>query len=132
MYPPQEAETEETIMPDTYFTITDEKGSIRISEDVIAAITGNALSEMDGIAAFSNTAGGELGELIGSKSVSKGIRVSFEENAISIDVTVMLRYGKNINATCRQAQDAVAVAVDSITGVKPVVNIRVAGISFEK
>ena len=119
-------------MPDTYFTITDEKGSIRISEDVIAAITGNALSEMDGIGAFSNTAGGELGELIGIKSVSKGIRVSFEENAISIDVTVMLRYGKNINATCRQAQEAVAVAVDSITGVKPVVNIRVAGISFEK
>jgi len=119
-------------MPDTYFTIADEKGSIRISEDVIAAITGNALSEMEGIAAFSNTAGGELGELIGIKSVSKGIRVGFEENAIVIDITVMLRYGENINAICRKAQDAVAVAVDSITGVKPVVNIRVAGISFEK
>ncbi len=119
-------------MPDNYFTIADEKGSIHISEDVIAAITGNALSEMDGIAAFSNTAGGELGELIGLKSVSKGIRVSFEENAINIDITVMLRYGENINAICRKAQDAVAVAVDSITGVKPVVNLRVAGISFEK
>ncbi len=119
-------------MPDNYFKIADEKGSINISEDVIAAITGNALSEMDGIAAFSNTAGGELGELIGIKSVSKGIRVSFEENAISIDVTVLLHYGENITATCRKAQDAVAVAVDSITGVKPVVNIRVAGISFDK
>ena len=119
-------------MPDTYFTIADEKGSIHISEDVIAAVTGNALSEMEGIAAFSNTAGGDLGELIGLKSTTKGIRVSFAENAINIDVTVMLRYGENINAICRKAQDAVAVAVDSITGVKPVVNIRVAGISFEK
>ena len=119
-------------MPETYFTISDEKGSINISEDVIAAITGNALSEMEGIAALSNTAGGELGELIGLKSVSKGVRVSFDENAISIDVTVMLRYGENINATCRKAQDAIAVAVDSITGVKPVVNVRVAGISFDK
>ena len=119
-------------MTDTYFTIKDDKGSINISEDVIAAITGNALSEMDGIAAFSGTAGSELGELIGLKSISKGVRVSFEENAISIDVTVMLRYGENIAAVCRKAQDAIAVAVDSITGVKPTVNVRVAGISFDK
>ena len=119
-------------MPDTYFTIADEKGSINISEDVIAAITGNALSEMEGIAAFSNTAGSELSELIGLKSVSKGVRVSFEGETISIDVTVMLRYGENIAATCKKAQEAIAVAVESITGVKPTVNVRVAGISFDK
>ena len=119
-------------MPETYFTIADEKGSIHISEDVIAAITGNALSEMEGIAALSNTAGSELGELIGKKPAAKGIRVSFEENAITIDITVMIRYGQNITDACKKAQDAVAVAVDSITGLKPVVNVRVAGISFEK
>ena len=71
-------------MPDTYFTIPDEKGSINISEDVIAAITGNALSELEGIAAFSNTAGSELSELIGKKSISKGIRVCFSERMIPI------------------------------------------------
>lgn len=119
-------------MPETYFTITDEKGSIHISEDVIAAITGNALSEMEGIAAFSNSAGSDLGELIGKKPAAKGIRVSFEENTITIDVTVMVRYGENITGTCRKAQEAVALAVDSITGVKPVVNVRVSGVSFEK
>ena len=119
-------------MPDTYFTIPDEKGSINISEDVIAAIAGNALSEMEGIAAFSNTAGSELSELIGKKSVSKGIRVSFEGSAITIDTTILIRFGGNITEICKKAQEAVCVAVDSITGVKPVVNIRVAGISFEK
>ena len=119
-------------MPDTYFTIADEKGSINISEDVIAAITGNALSEMEDIAAFSNTAGSELSELIGKKSLSKGIRVCFAENDITIDATIMVRYGGNITELCKKAQEAVCTAVDSITGVKPVVNIRVAGISFEK
>ena len=119
-------------MPDTYFTIPDEKGSIHISEDVIAAITGNALSEMEGIAALSNTAGAELGELIGKKSVAKGIRVSFEGSAINVDLTVMVRYGENITGTCKKAQEAVALAVDSITGVKPTVNVRVAGIAFDK
>ena len=119
-------------MPDTYFTIPDEKGSINISEDVIAAITGNALSEMEGIAAFSNTAGSELSELIGKKSISKGIRVSFADGAITIDATILVRFGGNITELCEKAQEAVSVAVDSITGVKPVVNIRVAGISFDK
>ena len=119
-------------MPDTYFTIPDEKGSINISEDVIAAITGNALSELEGIAAFSNTAGSELSELIGKKSISKGIRVSFANDAITIDATILVRFGGNITELCEKAQEAVGVAVDSITGVKPVVNIRVAGISFEK
>ena len=119
-------------MPDTYFTIPDEKGSINISEDVIAAITGNALSEMEDIAAFSNTAGSELSELIGKKSLSKGIRVSFADSDITIDATIMVRYGGNITELCEKAQEAVCTAVDSITGVKPVVNIRVAGITFEK
>ena len=119
-------------MSDTYFTIVDQKGSIHISEDVIAAIAGNAISEMEGIAALSNTAGGELGELIGIKSVTKGIRVGLTENSVVIDVTVMVRYGENITAVCTKAQDAIVVAVDSITGVKPVVNVRVAGIAFDK
>ena len=119
-------------MADTYFTIPDEKGSINISEDVIAAITGNALSEVEGIAAFSNTAGSELSELIGKKSISKGVRVSFSESAIIIDATIFVHFGGNITALCQRAQEAIGTAVDSITGVKPVVNIRVAGISFEK
>ena len=119
-------------MPDTYFTIPDEKGSINISEDVIAAIAGNALSEMEGIAAFANTAGSELSELIGKRPVSKGIRVSFSDSAITVDATILIRFGGNITEISKTAQEAVSVAVDSITGVKPVVNIRVAGISFDK
>ena len=58
--------------------------------------------------------------------------VSFEENAVTIDVTVMVRYGVNITEICKNAQDTIAMAVDSITGVKPQVNVRVAGISFDK
>ena len=34
--------------------------------------------------------------------------------------------------TVNPAQEAVALAVDSITGVKPTVNVRVSGVSFEK
>lgn len=119
-------------MPDTYVTIPDEKGIISISEDVIAVIAGNAVREIDGIVAFSNTAGAEIGELIGKKSVSKGIRVSIEENAVSIVLTVMVRFGVNITGVCEKAQNAVALAVESVTGLKPAVDVSVTGISFDK
>lgn len=119
-------------MPDTYITIPDEKGSIHISEDVIAVIAANAIAEVDGIAAFSNTSGPELGELIGKKSASKGIRVSNRDNQVNVDVTVTARFGVNIAGLGEKAQKAVASAVESMTGLKPMVNVHIAGISFDK
>ncbi len=119
-------------MPDNYITIPDDKGSINISEDVIAVIAGNAVSEVDGIAAFSNAAGTDLGELIGKKSAAKGIRVSFDEGKVSVDVNVLLRYGASITGVAEKAQRAVSAAVESMTGLQPSVNVRVTGVTFEK
>ena len=119
-------------MPDNYYTITDEKGSINISEDVIAVIASNAVSEVDGVASFSVGAGAELGELIGKKSAAKGIRVSFDENRVEIGVTVMVRFGTSITAVGEKIQKAVTAAVDSMTGLQTVVNVHVSGIAFDK
>lgn len=119
-------------MSDNYITLTDEKGTIRISEDVIAVIASNAVSEVDGIAAFSNASGADLGELIGKKSASKGIRVSFAEEQVVVDVSVMLRYGVSIAGIGGKIQKAVAAAVESMTGLKPDVNVLVSGIAFDK
>ena len=119
-------------MPDNYFTITDEKGSIHISEDVITAITANAVSEADGIAGLSNTAGTGLGERITGKTAAKGIRVRFEEACVAIDVSVLVRGGVSIAAAGEKLQKSVAAAVDSMTGLKAEVNVHVAGISFDK
>jgi len=119
-------------MPETYITISDEKGSINISEDVIAVISANAVTEVDGIAAFSNICGADLGELIGKKSATKGVRVSFEDGNILIDITAMVRYGTNITAVGEKVQKAVANSVESMIGQKPAVNVHIAGVTFEK
>lgn len=119
-------------MPDNYFTIADEKGSINISEDVIAVIASNAVSEVDGVASFSAGAGAELGELIGKKPAAKGIRVSFDENRVEIGIAVMVRYGNSIIAVGEKIQKAVTAAVDSMTGLHSVVNVHVSGIVFDK
>lgn len=119
-------------MPDNYISISAEKGSINISEDVIAVIAGSAISETEGVAGLSNTVGSEIYEFIGRKSVTKGIKVSFDEDRVVIDATIMVRFGTTIATIAEKVQDSVACAVEAMTGMSPVVNIRVAGISFDK
>ena len=119
-------------MPDNYISISAEKGTINVSEDVIAVIAGSAISETEGVAGLSNTVGSEIYEFIGRKSVTKGIKVSFEEGTIVVEATIMVRFGTTIATIAEKVQSAVASAVEAMTGMSPVVNVRVAGISFDK
>lgn len=72
-------------MGENYITCREEKGSINISEDVIISMVRSVLSEVEGVAGLSNTAGAELAELIGLKSVSKGVKVQFEDGRVVVD-----------------------------------------------
>ena len=68
-------------MGDNYISCKAENGSINISEDVISTMVRTAITEIDGVAGISNTAGAELAELIGIKTVSKGIKVPTDNSA---------------------------------------------------
>lgn len=119
-------------MPENYISISGTKGSVNISEDVIAVIAAAAIAEVDGVAGFSNTVGSEIYELLGKKPASKGIRASFEGGIITIDIIVMVRYGCGISKVASEAQSAVISAVESMTGLTPAVNIHVSGVAFDK
>ena len=75
-------------MGENYITCREEKGSINISEDVIISMVRSVLSEVEGVAGLSNTAGAELAELIGLKSVSKGVKVQFEDGRVVVDIII--------------------------------------------
>lgn len=119
-------------MADNYITRYDEKGCINISDDVIAVMVNAALAEVDGVAGLTNTVGGELADLLGIKSVSKGIKVRFEDDHITIDVLAMVRFGSNITAVAKKIQEAVVSAVDSMTGLPCTVNVHISGVAFDK
>ena len=118
-------------MPENYITISGDKGNICVSENVLAAIVCSAVSEVEDIAALSNTSGSEIYEFLGKRSSTKGIRVSVEDG-ISVDVFAMVRFGKSIAGVGAKVQEAVSSAVESMTGVVPQVNVHIAGIAFEK
>ena len=120
-------------MGDNYISCKAENGSINISEDVISTMVRTAITEIDGIAGISNTAGAELAELIGIKTVSKGIKVQIVDDTIKVDAVILVRYGCNIVNVAKEVQNSVTEAVQAITGIdKAEVNVHVSGVAFEK
>ncbi len=111
----------------------EDRGNIHISEDVIVTLVKGAVAEVEGFAGLSNAAGAELAELIGIKTVSKGVKVAFEDETIIIDVIINVSYGSSIVSVAREVQEKLLSTVQSVTGIeKAKVNVHVAGISFEK
>lgn len=120
-------------MGENYITCQDEKGSINISEEVISSMVRSAISEVDGVVGLSNTAGAELAELIGLKTVSKGVKVQFVDDRIVVDVIITVMYGCNIVNVAKKVQDKVMTVVQSTTGIEQAeVNVHVSGIAFDK
>ncbi|MDD5902522.1 MAG: Asp23/Gls24 family envelope stress response protein [Oscillospiraceae bacterium] len=120
-------------MGDNYISCKAENGSINISEEVISTMVRTAITEIDGVAGISNTAGAELAELIGIKTVSKGIKVQIVDDTIKVDAIILVRYGCNIVNVAKEVQNSVTEAVQAITGIdKAEVNVHVSGVAFEK
>ncbi len=120
-------------MGETYITCREENGSINISEDVISGMVRTAVTEVEGVAGLSNTAGAEIAELIGLKTVTKGVKVQFEDEKIVVDTIITVHYGSKIMEVARSVQEKVMNVILSTTGLeKAEVNVHVSGIAFEK
>lgn len=119
-------------MPETYITVPGEQGSVHISEDVIATIVGSAISEVDGVAGLTNAAGPDFGERLGFKNAARGVNVGVDGGTVRVDAAIYAKYGQPIAAIGEKAQKAAAAAVESMTGLKSIVDIHVAGVTFDK
>ena len=120
-------------MGENYITCHEENGSINISEDVVSSTVRAAIAEVDGVAGLSNTAGAEIAELIGIKTLTKGVKVQFDEDKIIVDTIITISYGSNVVAVARNVQEKVMNAIQSTTGIeKAEVNVHVTGIAFDK
>lgn len=120
-------------MGDNYISCQADKGSINISEEVITDVVKSAVSEVEGVAGLSYTAGAEIAELLGFKTVSKGVKVQFIDEKIIIDVIINVLYGSNIVQVAREVQEKVMSLVQASTGIEQAeVNVHVSGISFDK
>ena len=120
-------------MAENYISCREAIGSINISEDVITSLVRTTVVEVEGVAGLSSTAGAEIAERIGLKTVPKGIKVQFLDGVVVVDTIITVSYGSNIVAVAKNVQEKVQSLVVSTTGIEQVqVNVHVAGVAFEK
>ena len=117
-----------------YYTQEMENGSIQISEDVVASVTGMAVLEVEGVCGLSSSIGTDIAEMLGMKTLSKGVRLSTTETgALRIDCDVVSKFGQNIFELATNVQENVKSSVESVTGLRVAeVNVTVCGIALPK
>lgn len=109
-------------------------GSITFAPDVIATIANLAAAEIDGVDGMSgNVAESISGMLNAKKNLTKGVRVDVNENKVSVELAVIIKYGYKLHEVCANIQRSIKNAIETMTGLCVVqVNVSVQSISFEK
>ena len=96
------------------------KGTINISDAVFTNITGNAATNCFGVKgmAFRSMTDG-LVHLLRKEAMSKGVSITYhEDNAISIELHIIVENGVNLMAVCRSIMSEVRYVVSKTTGVE--------------
>ena len=117
-----------------YFTQEMENGSIQISEDVVASVTGMAVLEVEGVCGLSSTIGTDIAEMLGMKTMARGIRLTpMKDGAVKIECAVVAKFGQSVFALAKTVQDAVKSSVESVAGLTVAqVNVNICGIAMPK
>ena len=118
-----------------YMTLSDEQGSIHISEEVIAAIAVGAVREVEGVSGMMGNLGPSVADLVtnkkGAQKNAKGVKIEMTENGLILDLYLTVAYGHAIPEVAENAQKAVASAVSAMTGCTvETVNIHVGGVTL--
>ncbi|WP_213974009.1 Asp23/Gls24 family envelope stress response protein [Tepidanaerobacter acetatoxydans] len=109
-----------------------EKGSIKIADDVVGVIAGLAATEVAGIAGMSGGIVGGITEMLGRKNLAKGVKVEVNEKEAFVDLYVIVDYGVRIPEVSWNVQENVKKAIENMTGLSVVeVNIHVQGVNFD-
>ena len=111
--------------------INNNKGSIQISDDVIATIAHTAMLEVDGTYDYSTLAGDIIEKFF--KKNFKGISLSIENKNISISMNLVVKLNYKINEVAKEVQNKVKNAIEMMTGFNVnCVNINVIGVDISK
>lgn len=112
---------------------TEEKfGEVRIADEVVAIIAGLAASEVDGVASMAGNVTRDLIEKLGMKSLSKGVKITMDEETVRVAIAINIQYGYNVPTTCTKIQEKVKTALETMTGLEVAeVNIKIVNVLME-
>ena len=100
-------------------TIQNKRGNIRITDDVITFLAGDAATNcfgVKGMAGKSRESG--IYQLLRRESMSKGVSVTYnDDDSISISLHIVVDHGVNVVALCSSIMNEVSYKLHDATGV---------------
>ncbi len=115
------------------FITKNEIGTISMDNETIARIAGMTAMDCYGIVgmASKNVKDGFV-QLLKKESLTKGIKLTINENQASIDLHIIVEYGTNIPAIAESLISAVKYRVEEYVGLSVVhINIFVEGVRVD-
>ncbi len=109
----------------------EDTNTVKIANDVVATIAGIAAAEIEGVAGMSGNMVSGLSQMLGKKQLTKGVKVEIADSDVTIDISIVVEYGRKIPEVAGAIQEAVTNAVGDMTGLNVVaVNVHVTGVQF--
>ena len=107
--------------------------SIQIADEVVAVISGIAVSEIPGVYSMAGSfAGGVTVVVRGEKNLCNEIKVEVDAEEAKFDVNIIVEYGTRIPDIAFEIQNRVKKAVENMTGLKVTeVNVHVQGVNTQ-
>ncbi len=94
--------------------VGEEKGSVGISKDVVTAIAGIAVSEIDGIA---NLSQGDSSFRRG-EGMKRYVDTDVDGDVVTVTVRITVLYGNPIHKVAKQVQTRIKAEIERMTGLR--------------
>lgn len=111
--------------------MSENNGSIRISEDVISVLADKAIKEIDGIHSLVGRFSDSIAVAFGKKSSAAGISADTKDGKTAVSVHIAIKYGFRIPEVAWKVQESVKNTVEAMTGLEVTkVNVFVDDVKF--
>lgn len=110
--------------------ITNENGLVGYSEEVIANIVGLSTMECYGVVGMaSKNATDGLWELIKGGNLSKGVKIHYKNDELSVELYVVVEYGTKISVIANNIIQKIKYNVENFMGIKvSTITVNVQGV----
>ncbi len=108
-------------------------GEVQIADEVVTIIAGLAATEVEGVVSLAGNITNDKVSKKGIKNLAKGVKVDVLQGSVSVEVSMLMKYGYSIPDVTQKVQDKVKTAIENMTGLQVTdVNVRVVGVEIEK
>jgi uncharacterized alkaline shock family protein YloU len=93
-------------------------GTVTIAPQVLLTIARLTTLSVPGVAAMSSSLAGNVGRLLGRRSISEGIQMEVEDDVVYLDLHVLVEPDVNLLELGRQIQHDTARAINDMLGMQ--------------